>query len=503
MRSNRKGQCAAAVISWWMLTFFVLAIGAIDASDNQANGNVTIPDIQDRSSLLSGLFSSQEANPALLGFDRTTNNALTVPLFPSLWIGWWSNHLAVMPYTDMADSGKLDDYINVMLDRSFNTSGLDPGQASNKIMDDVADGIRVCARTRTTALALTTRLGSFAVRSFFDAQMNIPRGVFALVFGDDQGLVPGNSLDFKELKAEAVAYSTISAAYGREFISPRVKQFINRLSYGYFDFTHATWGLGIDYVIGHAFMREKTLSGSMKVAKRNGIDAVEINGQVEMIAAGGGVHGKWKIPQSMGMKDFFPGNGIGMHTGIALKGPRMSLDLSLDNLGFIRWGNVKKVVYMVSDTSVELSRLLGDSVLQTRPSSDDTLKNAPALYQSLPLSISLTTAYSFPFGKKTKNFRAFSQYVIVALDYDQYCTSWPTRSFIPRISLCAEDGALFGFVPIRCGFSAGGSEGFGSNLGVGVNTRFVKFDFGYTAFGTPYFYSKRGMAVSANMRGMW
>jgi hypothetical protein len=253
MGDHGKGHWAAAVI------FSVVIAATACASDNEVNKDTTASVFPDRRDLTVGVFSAQRTNPATLGFDRTAKNELTVPIFPAVWAGWWSNRLAVTPYFDMADSGKLADYINVMLDRSFNTVGLDPGQASKKIMNDVADGISVCARTRTTSLALTTRLGSIAVHSSFDAQVDIPRGFFALIFGDDQGLAPGNRIDFKELKAEAIAYSTISAAYGRQFSSPLLKQFVKRLSHGFFDFTDASWGLGVDYIIGHALVKEKTL----------------------------------------------------------------------------------------------------------------------------------------------------------------------------------------------------------------------------------------------------
>jgi hypothetical protein len=489
-------RCAAAIIS-------LLFIATINASDNQINKDTATHDFMDLRDLTFGTFSTQKTNPAILGLARKTKNEFIVPFFPTIGAGYWSNRLALPLYVDMMDSGKLADYIDIVLDRSFNTAGIDPGRASDRILNKVSDGATICARTRATYLALTTKLGSLTLHSAVDAQVDIPRAFFAVVFGDDQGLTPGSSFDFKGLKAEAVAYSTISASYGRPFSSPPLKQFLDRLSHGFLDFTSYSWGVGLDYVMGHALLKEKTLDGSMKVTKRDGIDAVEIDGKVEMITAGGGFHGKWKTPQSLGLSSFFPGSGVGVSTGIALSGPHTSLGLSLNSLGFIRWGDVKKVVYTVKDTSALLSRVLSDTLVKTKPGPGDTLRDAPVFYQSLPTSISLSTGYTFLFHKRPKDFRAFSQYAIIALQYDQNCAPWPTHNYIPRIGLGVEDGALFGFVPVRCGFFAGGGEYYGSSLGVGLNTRFVKIDLGYTAFGALYFYSRRGMALSANITGGW
>jgi hypothetical protein len=137
------------------------------------------------------------------------------------------------------------------------------------------------------------------------------------------------------------------------------------------------------------------------------------------------------------------------------------------------------------------------------PGPNDTLKNAPALYQSLPACISLASGHRFDFTKKTTRFRALSQYASVTVQYDQNCAPWPAQSFMPLFTIGVENGALFGVVPVRCGFFAGGSQGLGSGLGLGLNTRNVKIDLGYTAYGTPYFYPKRGFSTSGTIRVAW
>ena len=480
-------------------TNIVVAVG----KDMEVNKQAATHDFMDLRALAFGAFSTQKKNPATLGLVRTTKNELIVPLFPAIEAGYWSNRLALPLYVNAMDSGKLADYIDIVLDRSFKTADLDPGSVSDRILNNVSNGATICARTRATFLALTTKLGSLTAHSSIDAQVDIPKAFFAVVFGDDQGLTPGSSFDFKGLKAEAVVYSTISASYGRPFSSPPLKQFIDRLSHGFLDFSSYSWGVGLDYVMGHALFKEKTLDGTMKVTKRDGIDAVAIDGKVEMTTAGGGFHGKWETPESFGTSNFFPGSGVGLSAGIALAGPHMSLGLSLNSLGFIRWDHVKKVVYTVKDTSVSLARLLTDTIVTTKPGKSDSLKEAPAFFQSLPTSISLATGYTFLFHKRPKNFRAFFQYTTIAFQYDQNCAPWPTHNYIPRIGLGVEDGAIFGFVPIRCGFFAGGGEYYGSSLGLGLNTRFVKIYLGYTAYGALYFYSRRGMALSANIIGGW
>jgi hypothetical protein len=384
-------------------------------------------------------------------------------------------------------------------------------------MDGVGNGVKIYAGTRITALALTMNRGSLTMDSKVDAQVDLPKGLFALLFGNDQGLIEGNTLDFKGLKAAAAAYSTITAAYGKPFASDMLAQSLQRLSGGFFDFSTGSWGVGLDYVMGHALLMEKTINGSMTVTRRDGMDAVEINGQAELVTAGGGIHGDWRAPSSLGANNFFPGSGVGANAGVAFFGPRTYLGLSINNLGFIRWGDIKKVTYTVKDTAVQLSRLLDidffngdssskrgkDSVLEIMPGRNDTLKDAPALYQSLPTCISLASGYRFDFVKKTKRFRALSQYAAVTFQYDQMCAPWPAQSFVPLITVGVEDGALFGLVPIRFGFFAGGSQGFGSGLGLGLNIRYVKIDLGYTAYGTPYFYPKRGCAMSGNIQGAW
>jgi hypothetical protein len=447
----------------------------------------------------------QTTNPAVLGLVKLPRNQLIVPIFPAVEAGYWSNRLALIPYRNinMSDSGKLADYVNTLLDNSFNTGGSDPAEASKKIMKGVGDGVSICAQSRMIPFSLTAKLGAGSVNSCLDAQINVPNALFAAIFGDEAGLVPGNNLDFKGFTAEAVSYSTISAAYGRKFWTDSPERFICRLSRGFFDFTESSWGVGLDYVMGHALLKEKALDGSISVSNRHGTDVVAIDGRLEAVTAGGGIHGRWKTPQSMSMNNFFPGSGIGFNSGIAFCGYHTSLSLSLNNVGFIRWGHVKRAVYTLRDTSVRYSRLFSDSILEIKPGNGDSLNGAYPLYQSLPTVISLETNYTFHFDKKGKKHRAFSHYVTLSLRYDQHVAPWPTYSFIPNVSLDAENGALFGLVPVRCGFFIGGLGYNGSSLGFGVNTRYVKINLEYAAFGTPYFFPKRGCAISANMIGTW
>jgi outer membrane protein OmpA-like peptidoglycan-associated protein len=465
---------------------------------------------------------AQKMNPAMLGLTRSPRDGLIVPILPAMWAGYWSDRLALTPYKKLLDIGNdstiLADYIDVMLDNSFGTGGLAPEESSKKIMEGVEDGVCIYAGTRITPLAVTVKRGALTFDTRVDARVNLPKGLFALLFGNEQGLVEGNNLDFKGLTAEAESYSTVSASYGQPLRGCDIlRQSLNRLSRGFFDFSEGAWGVGLDYVLGHAYLREKTLDGSIKLTQRDGVDAAEIDGTAELVVAGGGLHGDWRGPGPFNGGDFFPGNGVGVNGGMAFRGPRTSLGLSVNNLGFIRWGDVKKVTYTVKDTAVQLGRLLNvnlfggdssskrgsDSILDIMPGKNDTLRDAPAFFQSLPAGISLAASYLFDFAGRSTAQRALSQYTTVALQYDQNCAPWPTRSFIPRIALGAENGALFGVLPIRCGFFAGGAERYGSSLGLGINARYVKMDLGYVAYGTPYFYPKRGFAMAANIVGAW
>lgn len=459
-------------------------------------------------------------NPANLGMSRLPRYGLIVPILPAVWAGYWSDHLAVTPYRELTnlgnDSTLLGTYIDVMLDKSFRTGGVDPEASSKKIMDGVDHGVSLYAGTRVSPLAVTIQRGALTVDTRLDAQVDLPRDLFALVFGNDQGLVEGNVLDFKGISAAATAYSTIAAAYGQPFSCAAMLQQWNEMSGGYLDFSEGTWGVGLDYIIGHAMVRERTLSGIMQVTQRDGRDVVAVDGKAELVTAGGGLSGAWSVPESVRAGSLFPGSGIGVNAGVAFAGPRTTLGFSVQSLGFIHWGDVKKVSYTVRDTAIQLGRLLnvnlfggdssvqrGDSILAIQPGENDTLRDAPDIFQSLPTTISLAAGYTFDFTTRSRNVRALSQYTTLTMQYDQSCAPWPGRRYTPRIAVGAENGALFGVVPIRCGFFAGGSERYGSSLGFGINTRYVRMDVGYTAYGTPYFYPKRGFALAANIMGVW
>jgi outer membrane protein OmpA-like peptidoglycan-associated protein len=74
---------------------------------------------------------------------------------------------------------------------------------------------------------------------------------------------------------------------------------------------------------------------------------------------------------------------------------------------------------------------------------------------------------------------------------------------MPRLSAGATFGLLAGYLPVRYGVSYGGTEGLGSAVGIGMDTKGFSMDAFYKAMGSPALIPSRGFEVGGGITVSW
>jgi hypothetical protein len=448
------------------------------------------------------------ANPAILGLPVTPQGGIILtPFLPSMRLGYFSDVLALTPYKDLW-SGDYDDdfwhnYINTIINKSFNVEGLSPSATSRKIEQKVEDGVSIYAGGNVNLFALRLPRLLVDITTTVDCEARVSGVPFLVLFSDKKGLVKGNTLDLTDTRADLISLTRIGVRYAHPFSLPHLFDRIGSWTKGTIVFDQGALGGGVKYVVGNSMMRLRVPKGDITVAPDG--ENVSYKARVVLTESGTIVDSSFKFEP-------LAGNGFGIDAGYAMsgaKGPRFGV--AMHDLGFVAWRGAKESEFYIACDSLNLDVVQGSNkdTEDDDPFVDtitDTLrfKSVGTRYTMLPLRFSLSAGYEWDMTARFgSSIAALSDFARVGLNYEQHVTRWPGRSRIPKLSIGGENGFLYGVLPLRAGFSFGGAEKFASTFGLGIDARAIKLDVAYKANGSLYFYPRRGIEVALRIAATW
>jgi outer membrane protein OmpA-like peptidoglycan-associated protein len=450
-------------------------------------------------------FEAAYHNPALLGLDRPpTGGVLFIPV-TNYSIGYWSNKLALSPFHNYF--GDAEQTVDNLLQRSFDFSG-SPSQAADRVKNQLKGGADIYAGTRIGLFNHTNNFYAIDVTTGFDEALHIPEGALYLPISFERG----DNYDFSSFRQTGVWATTISLQLGLPVTIPQLHK-IFKLDYG-------AGGFGVKYIMGHSVLKADAPEGSLYYNEQT--NELDVNTEIHILTAGSGIHGnldRFENPFKNGLP--INGHGIGMDIGGILYDEKSALSINFSNIGVLLWMNdVREATYPIRKSDLDLFDIVdgvqkadGDSatfVIFNRdlneyfPSAADSLTPTSGFAMFTPFSINIgySRMWTLKYSSK-KRMRLLTEYVTAAANYKQNLNRWPGTSFIPRLSLGGELGALRGYLPLRMGFVLGGSERFASSLGMSLNFKYFSINGAYKAVGTPWFQPSKGVELIGGLNINW
>lgn len=465
-----------------------------------------------------------QENPALLGVDKIPTSGIMVVPITDFAAGLWSNNLAINPFTKYPsnDTTQLASFLSQILANSISgINASDTSQAginnnSSKLASLFKNGTTIYAGAKTTIASLALGRFAFDITTHADAQLKLSSGALDVLFElPNVGLQRGNTLDFSDMRADELWTTDFTFSVGLPVTVPALNNFFG-LRYG-------AGGIDVKYIMGHEMFHAETSPGSsVKYDTSNGANKVVGNGSVTVQTAGAGLSGPWMYSDPFKNSVLPPvsGHGIGLDIGGILYDEKGSLTVNVRDLGVIFWLNqVRTVTYNLNNASLtaynaaniinkfgnhsakgfdSLFRSQGGSISD---STNDSLVNGNGFAYMLPLKLDI--GYARTWNLANTNTRYLAQYANVSANYEQGFTEDPGSSYIPRLSIGGEAGALYGYMPVRMGFVLGGPELIASALGIGFNCKYFQLNAAYKAVGTFYFVPKNGFEAAGGLGFNW
>lgn len=500
----------SALVRLCVLLFCALAFAAYAGIDlNPASAGAT----QARNAGGSAIEGSLD-NPALLGTDRAALGCFRLAPLSEFAAGASSDKLALNPFyalgLDLSSEKGQSQYLSrVFRHSAFIRADASPEEASRRLTKKFKGGAGFYSGGALTLASITGNRMALSVHSRFDEDFHVPEGALLAVVSTSQGMQRGNTLDFSNLRQDAIWATDITFSVGLPVTIPVLHEFFH-LPYG-------AGGVGVKYVIGHSAMRVRSKDGSYLTY--NGDDNIlDFDGEITVQTAGEGYSGGWRsLTVGNPFKQGFPvaGQGVGFDIGGVLFDADRSLSINFHDLGVVVWyKDVKEVAYGFHKDSLSLYDLFraqglwgssySDSLFDRNkgnwyPRTSDTLETTNGFVTFLPMSANIGYTRSFDISKRTRADR-----FTLAAHYDQSLAPAPGRSFIPRLSLGCEAGLSGGRVPLRAGWIVGGTERVASALGLGFRSKGgFAIDWAFKAFGTPVFWPRRGFETALGLGYNW
>jgi outer membrane protein OmpA-like peptidoglycan-associated protein len=461
-------------------------------------------------------------NPALLGVERAPRGGLLIGPISDIGFGIWSDKLALSPFNRywVDSTRELSALLTKVLKNSFDVDNekMSPEEVSEKLTEGFEGGFSVYTGMRYTLLNVAHRRVAFDITTHVDEQLHVPEGPLFAAFSSTDGVLRGNTLDFSNFKQDGLWATDFTFNFGLPVSIPALHNFF-KLRYG-------AGGIGLKYIAGHSVLHSSMKNGTMKYdAATNGIN---LSGDLTIQTAGTGLHGPWES-ENIFEDNVLPdinGHGFGFDIGGILYDDKGTLSLNFQNVGVIFWlNNVKEVNYRIQKDGLDAYDIIrgidqtkrdssgnikGDSVLlkifnrnegEYISDSRDTLDNANGFTTVLPITFNFGYTRSWDLQHLQK--RYLIEYATANANYQQALAPAPGLSFIPRFSFGGEVGTLYGTLPLRAGFIAGGAERWGSAAGASFNFRYFTISASYKAVGHLFFWPRRGMELAAGLGVNW
>jgi hypothetical protein len=437
-----------------------------------------------------------------------------IPIYHSIYAGYWSDKLALTPYRDyfsLGSPGRLQRLTAQLLNQSFDIAGVSAEESSRKITEAVKNGLSIYGSSTIILLCVEQSDIIIDVRTSADMQIDLPGAPFLIVFSEDNGLRRGADLPLTHCGIQARICTDITASYGKAVDLSMIADGINWLLFKKTDLACAEWRYGLTATLGNAFIDMGTTQGGVHLSGDGGrlfLDAV-----LHSKSSGVGIlhGGSFGITQG---NDFpITGFGAGLNMDLILYGDHASLGFGLHRVGPMVWNNLQEEIVTVRTRNISVDELLDKNF-----SLVDTEKNGALHYKDTgnsrgevpslrcwePAKLTIGFGYRFTFNSQRNGFRGvLPENISTSIEYEQNLTPWPGRLVSPLVIFSSEIGFMRGFVPLRLGCSFGGAKKVASSMASGLVMRKISFMAGYEAIGTPYWYPKRGCGVFLGFRYSW
>jgi outer membrane protein OmpA-like peptidoglycan-associated protein len=457
-------------------------------------------------------------NPALLGVDRAPTSGLLLFPITDLGVGYWSDKLSVSPFNNYY-SGSREDFARLtskIFAHSFaitdddiaDTTG---AKVSDKLTRGLKGGFNIYSGMRTSLASAAWKRIAFDITTHLDGQIQVPEGPLYVLFSRDHGLLRGNSLDFSAFHQEAVWATDYTLSLGLPVTIPALHEFF-KLKYG-------AGGLALKYVMGHSILRAVADKGS--VVYNSGTNELNVDGNLLIQSAGSGMHGNFQFSNPFQGGLPVNGHGIGINIGGILYDEKGTMCINVENLGVLFWVNkTQEATYRIKKSDLDLYDIYS-GVRQSEDSAGliifnrnkgeylstaaDSLAVSNGFVTSLPLRLNFGYSRKWEFADymKSPRWKLLSEYATAAANYEQDLTSGPGQSYIPRLSIGSEVGALQGYLPLRMGIVLGGPERLASSLGFGFNFKYFSIQAAYKAIGHLFFIPAHGMELAGGLNVNW
>ncbi len=452
-------------------------------------------------------FEAVYHNPALLGLNRPPTGGLLMLPITNYSVGVWSDKLSLTPFGGYF--GEPEETVEKLLARSFDFSG-SAEEASERVKKRCKGGAGVYAGMRVGLFNHTNNFYSIDVTTGFDQKLHIPEGALCLPISFERG----DNYDFSTFRQTGVWRTEVSLQLGLPVTIPRLHE-IFKLDYG-------AGGFGVKYIMGHSVLHADAPSGKLYYNPET--NELEVDASVHVRTAGTGIRGNFDRMENPFAGGELPinGHGIGMDIGGILYNDRSALSINFSDIGVLLWINdVYEATYRIEKQDLDLFDIIdgvqkadgNDSAnyyIFNRDANQyisdpgDSLKPASGFAMFMPFAfhIGYSRSWTMKYSDKER-MRLLSEYITAAANYTQNLNRWPGTSFIPRLSLGGELGALRGYLPLRMGLVLGGSERFASSLGASFNFKYFSINAAYKAVGTPWFQPSKGMELVGGFNINW
>ncbi|MDR2694487.1 MAG: DUF5723 family protein [Chitinispirillales bacterium] len=422
-----------------------------------------------QSSGASGVFiidrSWATGNPALVGLESRSQNRLS--LFPTS-IALWNDRVA-LPFT-AASSAK--SYVTMLMRESFGIrKGLSPDDVSEKLTDELGDGICFYAGSQSTPVDFAASGFGVNVRTFGEADMKIPGGLFMPFFSATDGLLAGKSLDLSDTRIGAIFASEIGFKLGRHIEVPVIGDILS--------LNKGAAGVGVKVLYGHYYYSVAASENSALYYDT--------------------VSNKYRIDAGFDVVSAEGGYGLGVDLGTVFHNDNHAVSIDVQDIGMILWDG--KNVRRGTTKSGELD--LNDKefdffTAKAKPDGENYV-------MWLPMALNVGYIYYLDMSARYGNeFGIFLGYLTASLDYNQQLMLGPGKNtYAPRVSARTKLGFLRGYLPVRYGIIGGGLEKLASTAGVGFDGKYRSVDLSYKAVGSPVLLPKKGFELAFSQTSVW
>jgi len=431
--------------------------------------------------------SGAYGNPALLGLDMPPRRALSIQ---PMTLGLWSDELALSAFNNKyLFEDDWARYFTYILRESFDLrDNMTPEEVSKKLTDGMRGGVGLYFGLHASPVVFSMNGFSASLRTYADIEARAPGGLLLPFFSDKEGLQRGNTLDFSNLKLDAIWATELAVKIGRP---------INALPefFDYMRLDKGAWGIGVKHVLGHSYLSLDAEGSSLVYDSAS--NAINLDAKVKVVSAGTGLNVKnWEFESAYWENTFSEqpaaGEGWGFDLGAVFHNDNHFVSIDVRDIGWIMWDGRKtrKAALNIKKEINDLNDLIefGDNIFST----DAEIDSGKSHTISLPTSLNLDYTYYYDLSYRG-DWKFLAKYLTANAGVKWQIVRGPGKNAPAMLMLGGTAGILDGIVPLRYGIIVGGPGKSSSVISIGGNGRYAAIDVYYKAVGHPFLMAKNGV----------